>query len=164
MDWESLFFEGQIVKNGQNLEVPLQKTGDSLSPEWPPTAIFVLFALDDGEASGPTADWSGSRAWPHVTGESPKGNKALLAEAAKPWGPAWRQKTERRGDFEKRHDSWAWTPSMRWAGTGERWKWQRSDSGSCIKREETQTSRAGKFSHELLARWAKQRWLLTKKQ
>lgn len=27
MDWESLFFEGQLVKNGQNFEVPLQKQG-----------------------------------------------------------------------------------------------------------------------------------------
>lgn len=27
MDGESLFFEGQLVKNGQNLEVPLQKQG-----------------------------------------------------------------------------------------------------------------------------------------
>lgn len=140
------------------------KTGDSASPEWPPTAIFV--ALDDSEASGPSADWSGSRAWPHVTGESPKGDKAPLAEAAMPRGPGLTTEDGVQRWFWEA--LWLMSPGAINAVGGDRRevKWQRSDSESCITSEETQASRAGKFSYELLAMWGfgvKQRWLLNGK-
>lgn len=46
MEWESLFFEGQLVKNGQNLQVPLQKQGTAYcqSDHWLLSLLLLMTA------------------------------------------------------------------------------------------------------------------------